>query len=73
MTQDPIITLMAHGEEEASVCLSHLQKVVQELELDEEQVDALYQQIEERGLMLTDDCCRDDAPGTSSATRPRKT
>ena len=65
MTQDPLTTLMAHGDEEASVCLSHLQKVVQELELDEEQVDALYQQIEERGLVLTDDCCRDDAPSTT--------
>src|SRR6266567_3888505 len=65
MTQDPLTTLIAHGDEEGCVCLSHLQKVVQELELDEEQVDALYQQIEERGLELTDDCCRDDAPGTT--------
>jgi RNA polymerase primary sigma factor len=65
MTQDPLTALMAHGNEEGCVCLSHLQKVVQELELDEEQVDALYQQIEERGLDLTDDCCREDAPGTT--------
>ncbi|MDX6411743.1 MAG: polymerase primary sigma factor, partial [Gaiellaceae bacterium] len=65
MTPDPLTTLIAHGDEEGCVCLSHLQKVVQDLELDEEQVDALYQQIEERGLELTDDCCRDDAPSTT--------
>jgi RNA polymerase primary sigma factor len=65
VTQDPITTLMSHGDDEGCVCLSHFQKVVQDLELDEEQVDALYQQIEERGLELTDDCCRDDAPSTT--------
>jgi RNA polymerase primary sigma factor len=62
MSQDPIATLIAHGDDEGCVCLSHFQKLVQELELDEEQVDALYQQIEERGLELTDDCCRENAP-----------
>jgi RNA polymerase primary sigma factor len=65
MTQDPITTLIAHGDDEGSVCLSHLQKVVQELELDDEQVEALYQQIDERGLEVTDDCCREDAPTTT--------
>ncbi len=62
MTQDPIERLIAHGDDEGCVCLSHLQQLVQELELDEEHVDQLYQQIEERGLELTDDCCRDNAP-----------
>jgi RNA polymerase primary sigma factor len=65
MTQDPIATLIAHGDEEGCVCLSHLQKLVLELELDEEQVDAIYQQVEDRGLELTDDCCRDEAPATT--------
>jgi RNA polymerase primary sigma factor len=62
MTQDPITVLMAHGEEEGAVCLSHFQKLVQELEFDEEQVEALYQQIDEQGLVMTDDCCRENAP-----------
>src|SRR5215208_8208782 len=61
-TTDPIERLITHGDEEGCVCLSHLQQLVQELELDEEQVDQLYQQIQERGLELTDDCCREDAP-----------
>src|SRR5829696_9356186 len=61
IAQDPIERLIAHGDD-GCVCLSHLQQLVQELELDEEHVDQLYQQIEERGLELTDDCCREDAP-----------
>ena len=65
MAQDPIATLIAHGDDEGCVCLSQFQKLVQELELDEEQVEAIYQQLEERGLELTDDCCREDAPDTT--------
>jgi RNA polymerase primary sigma factor len=62
MTTDPIERLIAHRESDGCVCMSHLEELVQELSLDEEQVEALYQQIEERGLELTDDCCREDAP-----------
>jgi RNA polymerase primary sigma factor len=65
MTQEPIERLIAHGDDEGCVCMSHLEELVQELGLDDEQVEALYQQIEERGLELTDDCCRDDAPDTT--------
>ena len=62
MVQDAIAALIAHGEDEGSVCMSELERVSQELELDDEQVAALYQQIEERGLEMTDDCCKEDAP-----------
>ena len=62
MTQDPIERLIAHGDEDGCVCMSHLEELAQELNLDDDQVEALYQQIEERGLELTDDCCRSDAP-----------
>jgi RNA polymerase primary sigma factor len=62
MTQDPIERLIAHGDDDGCVCMSHLEELVQELGLDDEQVEALYQQIEERGLELTDDCCRNSAP-----------
>src|SRR5438034_5929619 len=65
MTQDPIEKLIAHGADEGCVCMSHLEELVQELGLDDEQVEALYQQIEERGLELTDDCCRSDAPSAT--------
>src|SRR5881628_3339336 len=62
MTQDAIAALIAHGEDEGCVCMSELERISQELELDEEQLAALYQQIEERGLEMTDDCCRENAP-----------
>src|SRR6266540_3178745 len=62
---DPIERLIAHGADEGCVCMSHLEELVQELGLDDEQVEALYQQVEERGLELTDDCCREDAPSTT--------
>jgi RNA polymerase primary sigma factor len=65
MTVDPIERLVAHGDDEGCVCMSHLEELVQELGLDEEQVEALYQQIEERGLEMTDDCCKEDTPSTT--------
>jgi RNA polymerase primary sigma factor len=62
MVQDAISALIAHGEDEGSICMSELERLSQELELDDEQVAALYQEIEERGLELTDDCCKENAP-----------
>src|SRR5437763_1959933 len=62
MVQDAIAALIAHGEDEGCVCMSELERLSQELELDDEQLAAVYQQIEERGLEMTDDCCRENAP-----------
>src|SRR5438876_11741962 len=62
MVQDAITALIAHGEDEGTICMSELERLTQELELDDEQVGALYQEIEERGLEMTDDCCKEDAP-----------
>ncbi len=65
MAQELIAALIAHGEDEGCVCMSELERLVEQHELDEEHVAALYQEIEERGLELTDDCCRKDAPETT--------
>src|SRR6266540_3052937 len=65
MVQDALAALITHGEDEGCVCMSELERLSQELELDDEQVAALYQQIEERGLEMTDDCCK---PNASDAT-----
>ena len=62
MVQDAIAALIVHGEDEGRVCMSELERLSQELELDDEQLTALYQEIEERGLEMTDDCCKQDAP-----------
>jgi RNA polymerase primary sigma factor len=45
--------------------MSELERLTQELELDDEQVAALYQEIEERGLEMTDDCCKENAPSVT--------
>jgi RNA polymerase primary sigma factor len=47
---------MEHGEEHGCINMSAFDAVVQELELDEEELSGLYEQIEERGIELTDDC-----------------
>jgi RNA polymerase primary sigma factor len=65
MVQDAIAALIAHSEDEGCVCMSELERLSQELDLDDEQLAALYQQIEERGLEMTDDCCREDAPAAT--------
>jgi hypothetical protein len=36
MTQDPIDRLIAHGDDDGCVCMSHLEELVQELALDDE-------------------------------------
>jgi RNA polymerase primary sigma factor len=42
--------------------MSELERLSQDLDLDDEQLAALYQEIEERGLEMTDDCCKEDVP-----------
>src|SRR3954451_4928385 len=65
VTRDVIASLLAHSEEEGCICMSELERLTQEHELDDDQVSALYQEIEERGLEITDDCCREDAPAAT--------
>jgi RNA polymerase primary sigma factor len=48
--------LMEHGEEMGCINMSLFTRVVQELDLDEEELNGLYEQIETRGIDLTDDC-----------------
>jgi len=56
ITSDQIAALIARGDEEGCVNLSHLNEFVQELELDDEDIRALYEQFEERGIEVNDDC-----------------
>jgi RNA polymerase primary sigma factor len=57
-------TLLARGEEEGCVNLSHFNELVAAEELDEEEVARLYEQLEERGLELSDDCGREQEEST---------
>jgi RNA polymerase primary sigma factor len=53
--------LMEHGEEMGCINMSAFTAVVQELELDDDELNGLYEQIEERGIDLTDDCALPEA------------
>jgi RNA polymerase primary sigma factor len=56
MSQDQLRILMEHGEELGCINMSAFNALVQDLDLDEEELSGLYEQIEERGIELTDDC-----------------
>jgi RNA polymerase primary sigma factor len=61
MSQDQITSLFDQGEEQGCVNLSYLNEIVTELELDDEDIERLYEQLEERGIDVTDDCRRPTA------------
>ncbi len=64
ITSDQIVALIARGDEEGCVNLSHLNEFVQELELDDEDIRALYEQFEERGVEVSDDCGKEATDST---------
>src|SRR5581483_3757721 len=49
-------TLMEHGEEMGCINMSAFTALIAELELDDDELNGLYEQTEERGIELTDDC-----------------
>jgi RNA polymerase primary sigma factor len=62
---DELITgLLAEGEEEGCINLSRVNEFVAEHELDEEQVRSLYDEAEERGIEISDDCGRERKEST---------
>jgi RNA polymerase primary sigma factor len=56
--------LLARGEEEGCVNFSQLTELAAAEELDEGEVGKLYEQLEERGIDVTDDCGRDQEEST---------
>ena len=54
-------TLLEQGEEAGCLNLSAVSDFLQEADLDEDQVTGFFEQLEERGIDLTDDCARADA------------
>jgi RNA polymerase primary sigma factor len=55
---------MEHAEEAGCINMSAFSQSVTELELDDEEVAALYEQLEERRIELTDDCSLPDVNET---------
>ena len=58
MAQPEITRLIERGEEQGCLNLSEISDLLQTSELGEDDVDAFWQQLEERGIDLTDDCAR---------------
>jgi RNA polymerase primary sigma factor len=63
-SHDQLRALMEHADEAGCINLSAFSQSVRELELDEEEISALYEQFEERGIDLTDDCSLPDVNET---------
>ncbi|MBD0330799.1 MAG: RNA polymerase sigma factor RpoD, partial [Thermoleophilia bacterium] len=56
--QTELNILLERGEEQGCVNLSQLAEYLQEADLDAEELETLYRQLDERGIELTDDCGR---------------
>jgi RNA polymerase primary sigma factor len=61
MSRESLRPILEAGEEAGCLNLSRFSAAVQDLELDEEELEALYAEIEERGISLSDDCGRETA------------
>src|ERR671935_1259783 len=58
VSHDPIAVLLEHGEEHGCVHMTELYELVQKLELEDEEVEAIIERLETHGIELTDDCSR---------------
>ena len=58
MSRETLAPILEAGEEAGCLNLSEFSAALQELELDADELEALYQEIEERGISLSDDCGR---------------
>jgi len=61
---DRIDALIDKGEDIGCVNLSELSEAIQDLELDEDQIAAVHERIESRGLDVSDDCGRNGVAQT---------
>src|SRR3954454_12182134 len=64
ITTDQVDALIARGGEQGCVNLSHLNELVQEQELEDEDIRALYEQLEERAIEVSDDCGKESEDST---------
>jgi RNA polymerase primary sigma factor len=65
MSTDPVAAVIEQGEEQGCVNMSALSELLGELELGEDEVEALYHELDERGIDITDDCAREKPPDST--------
>ena len=58
MSRETLVPLLESGEEAGCLNLSEFSAAVQELELEDEELEALYAELDERNISLSDDCGR---------------
>ena len=63
-TRPEVTALIARGEEEGCLNLSEIDELAQSLELDEDEAQALQDQLESLGIDLSDDCGKDRVEAT---------
>jgi len=64
MSADPISALLEHGSEAGCVEISRVNELAETLDLGDEQVARIYEQLEQRGVEIRDDCGREKAEST---------
>jgi RNA polymerase primary sigma factor len=62
MYEEQIAALFELGAREGCIELSDVARVAEEAELDDDDVERLYEDIQKRGIELSDDCARSSAP-----------
>ena len=62
--QEPVTALIAEGERHGCLNLSRFNEFVAEHELEDDDVRALYDQLDERGIEVSDDCGRETEQST---------
>ena len=58
MSTDPVAALLEHGSETGCVEISELTQLAEQLDLGDDEITSLYEQLEERGIDVRDDCGR---------------
>jgi RNA polymerase primary sigma factor len=64
-SEDAIRGLLARGEREGCLDLSHVSRLAESLGLGDDELDALNRRLEERGIEVRDDCGRDGVEETT--------
>jgi RNA polymerase primary sigma factor len=62
--EESIAALLAEGERQGCLNLTRFNELVAEHELDDDEVRAVYDQLDERGIEVTDDCGRETEEST---------
>jgi RNA polymerase primary sigma factor len=65
MSTDPVSALLDHGTETGCLEISELNELVDTLHLGDDEVARLYEQLEERGVDVRDDCGREQAASST--------